>query len=641
MRICFAVTEILGAHRNGGIGTATSHLAIYLASSLHQVTLLNCSDGELSEESAWKHLYRKYGIEVVNLPFHNLQIEPWMSRASVAAFDYLKVREFDVIVYQDWLALAYSSAVAKRCGLAFADTLLVVNTHGSKEWVNDVAGLNADGRSSVIQQYIERRAVELVDALVSPSQYMIHWMRSAGWQLPDNSVVIQNYLRGWRLAGMEFRQKPNKVQPAGHLIYFGRLEHRKGIYLFLDALGRPPLRDKNFRLTFLGREADANSDAIRSWLEKYRSDLLPQVQFLLDRTAEEARDFLVESAGIAVIPSLSDNSPCVIWEAIENGIPFVSTLNGGIPELIPDHEHARILVRPDAEELSQTLYAALEARSWRLPDHRMEPEVVGQTWLAWLQNSVGRRPGTGALAGSRRPLVALLHREGSENLTVVLQDLLLQTTSLFDLAILTAEDEIDHPRPMLARELAPRWLRWTGSLKEGLVAAWSGRDHQPLIVVDSECRLTPNAIENLMRGISAFPQCAITGQSALADPQAEPHETLASRPPRSAPPSGPLAVGVVENVFGDFPVALPPSGLSEEDTRWLPAQASAAWTMLAAWGVAGRDIVALPSVLSVRARPPQTFAASQTSAKIRDEVQSVYMAAIPKELRHIVAAVSP
>ena len=47
----------------------------------------------------------------------------------------------------------------------------------------------------VIVDYMERKSVELADLVVSPSQYLLQWMRADGWNLPQHSYVANNILQ--------------------------------------------------------------------------------------------------------------------------------------------------------------------------------------------------------------------------------------------------------------------------------------------------------------------------------------------------------------------------------------------------------------------------------------------------------------
>src|SRR5262245_13761742 len=331
MQICLAVTEILGAHRNGGIGTATSHLAVLLADAGHDVTLLYSGGDALEIGSVWHGIYHRYKIKVVHLRPLGRPLEPIALRQPVTFFEYLRGVSFDVVIFQDNLGLAQACVLAKRAGIAFARCHLLVIAHGNHEWVLDGAGRLPETRDELLWIETERQSVEFADSLISPSAYLIDWMRQHDWKLPVQTLVIQNYLRGLRIAGVEPPMARRGGPPQRHLVFFGRLEARKGIYLFLEALRDPALNGERFELSFLGREAELGQEQLLAWLGEHRPDLQPLVRFHKDKDVHQALSYLKASGGIAVIPSPADNSPCVIWECIEHAIPFVACNTGGIP----------------------------------------------------------------------------------------------------------------------------------------------------------------------------------------------------------------------------------------------------------------------------------------------------------------------
>jgi glycosyltransferase involved in cell wall biosynthesis len=61
------------------------------------------------------------------------------------------------------------------------------------------------------------------------------------------------------------------------------------------------------------------------------------------KTKGEIAEFMRE-ADLFVLPSIWENLPCVIIEAMASGLPMVSTLTGGIPEIVNDE--VGILVPP-------------------------------------------------------------------------------------------------------------------------------------------------------------------------------------------------------------------------------------------------------------------------------------------------------
>ena len=62
---------------------------------------------------------------------------------------------------------------------------------------------------------------------------------------------------------------------------------------------------------------------------------------------------------LAVIPSLAENSPNVIYEVLERRIPFLASARGGIGELIAAEDHDRVLFEPTAPGVAEALRRAL------------------------------------------------------------------------------------------------------------------------------------------------------------------------------------------------------------------------------------------------------------------------------------------
>jgi len=55
-----------------------------------------------------------------------------------------------------------------------------------------------------------------------------------------------------------------------------------------------------------------------------------------------------------------DNSPCTVYEALAYGIPFLAARSGGVPELIDQADHDRVLFDCTTAALCKSLLRALE-----------------------------------------------------------------------------------------------------------------------------------------------------------------------------------------------------------------------------------------------------------------------------------------
>lgn len=129
-------------------------------------------------------------------------------------------------------------------------------------------------------------------------------------------------------------------------LYLGVLEEHKGINLLIKTFKK--LDSEKFRLKIAGR-------GILSQQTKNISLTMSNVSFEgeFDREIEKK---LFINTDLLIVPSLCfENSPMVIYEAMQNGIPTLASRIGGIPEIITDQENGYLFQTGNPEELKNKL----------------------------------------------------------------------------------------------------------------------------------------------------------------------------------------------------------------------------------------------------------------------------------------------
>lgn len=386
LAICIATHEYQGV-AGGGIGTAFAGLAEALARAGRRVTVL-CT-GAVSPRSGWQEVQeglRARGIEFVMLPDGVAPegCEYWAG-VSYRTFAWLSERNFDVVHFAEWTGLGYWSMAAKRQGVAFGGTRLAVGLHGSSRWVRAMAGSVLQSQEEAMIDHLERCSIEWADAVVGPSLYIVNWVREAGWQLPRDTVVVPNLLPQGSAAS---RSDGASVQ---ELVFFGRLESRKGVVLFCDALdlmvgageGRSPVA-----VTFLGPSAAVGHEDGAAYVRKRAKNWPFQVTLIPDLTSAEALSYLASQGRLAVIPSLGENLPCTVAECVAQGLPFIATAVGGTAELLAQEDAGRVLVEPRATALAYALQAAI-ADGVAPARPRLTAENIAVAWQAWHAERAG------------------------------------------------------------------------------------------------------------------------------------------------------------------------------------------------------------------------------------------------------------
>src|SRR5919204_5565611 len=139
-RVTLVADEILGYVRTGGIGTATTFLALGLARLGHDVDVLYYGpERKIEVAPEWAGLYEDAGVRITIVPVSDAPVEPSyfarMRDVEVA----LRADPPDVVVAQDLGAPAYIALRLKRLGLAFERTSFVAFCHGTRRWVTDVS----------------------------------------------------------------------------------------------------------------------------------------------------------------------------------------------------------------------------------------------------------------------------------------------------------------------------------------------------------------------------------------------------------------------------------------------------------------------------------------------------------------------
>ncbi|WP_176556305.1 glycosyltransferase family 4 protein [Rubellimicrobium rubrum] len=354
--ICLVTGELAGPDYNGGIGTAVRGLALALAREGYQVDILYtrverrtpfCFRGSFEDQV---DLFRQKGIRLICLS-HDGEWNDWLAK-SYQVMLHLQARRYDLVFFNDMHGSGYYSQLARKTASPdFARTPMVVVAHSATQWVME---MNQDPITSVQDVRlveIERRSIELADALISPSAYMLDRYKGYGWTLPDNTVVLPNLLP----KDSRSRRPELRASPVDEIVFFGRLERRKGLWLFCEALNRIKHEMGDLKVTFLGRMTEEEGELTGFPVLKRSAGWPFEVQILHNFDREQAINYLKAGRRVAVMPAAQDNSPCAILECLYEGIPFVASSGSGGQELIAKECWASNLFEPTVEGLSHTL----------------------------------------------------------------------------------------------------------------------------------------------------------------------------------------------------------------------------------------------------------------------------------------------
>jgi O-antigen biosynthesis protein len=574
-RITLVADELRGI-QGGGLGTVFTYLAIALARLGNSVDVLYFGLAPATVEPAWTETYDRWGVTVNVLPPSRAHVEPAHFGRLLDIDSALDASQPEVVIAQDLAGAAYVPLRRRHLGLGFDDTLFVVRCSGTRRWISDAARKVGVHPGALAVTVLEQAALELADVVVAESRYMVDWMRDQGWRLPERTHVIPSVLE-WGATGEPAPQAAvaddNRVQ---RLVFFGRLEERKGIRPFLDALNELDSR------VLAGIELEFLGPATAAWPpQRVRTQLhvpaFRSVRFLeLDR--QDALAHLSDPGTLAVMPSLEDNSPSTVYECLSLGIPFLASRVGGTEELVDARDRDRVLFEPTPEGIRTALQRAL-ADGVRPARAAFADESSLRGWeeiasITPRQRNAGVDPPPVDVivveqeAGSSAPTLAALARTTYAPLRVVLVTAKGPDRDVVTI-VETAETSVDAMRDAgLAATNAP----WVIFLDAGDVPvdAW---------------------VEQLVRAQAASGADVVTCAVELTDGTqrfflGEPH-----------------GLGVISNAYGAVALVRrsllaaastsPPRSLQDPD-----------WRLLAALAASSATIVSVPAVLVRRSRHP-------------------------------------
>lgn len=558
-RVCVVSYDILGPIRNGGIGTAMTATADLLSEAGYDVTILYPS--RYSEDkpiSYWVRHFKDRG-----LCLESLFAEESGPQLSYLIYQWLKARTFDVVHFHDWRGPGYWSFRAKRQGLAFSNTVLVCQIHGQTMWHLQSSSEFISDFSQLEWDYLERASVELADEIFSPSTYMIDWMGSRGWKIPANRLVTANLLP----RSFQYVSYDDHRRRVDELVFFGRLESRKGLELFCSAVDRIlrlglPIK----QVTFLGKEGHVGNDSAAAYLSRVTADWSVPFAIINDRDVFGAREYLSGDGRIAIIASSVENSPYTVLECLAAAIPFVAPRVGGIAELIAISDQDFTLFEPTPGDLARALQAALQNGA-RLARPSVDFRENRLRWLAWHERLLA--PSTDVTSvrttdkgDSRRPQVSVCisHFGRPGFLEIAIRSIMQQTYDSIQLVLVDdASPDLESARYLesIAVDFDRRGWKiirnpaevWTGAARN---IAVQNADGEYVLLMDDDNVARPWEVETFVTAALATGADVLTCQQQPFVGSGDPPDGEAELPIGWMPIGDDIPQAIVSNCLGDL-----------------------------------------------------------------------------------------
>lgn len=501
--VCFVTPELAEFYQNGGIGTATSGLIEALRLAGFRITVFYTgwapSPEDIKTDLRWNSALARLENAGITVSFlrheYKERFTNSLRRTSYACYDFIKAGKFDVVHFNDYNGNGYYSCLAKRAGAALANTRIVTTVHGTKQWAAEADQEPLHSVEQYEQSFLEHAAIANSEICIGVSTHLLSWLRQQGVRLPEKTYLHKN-CHPHIEAGPRGTIPPRGLK---RVIFFGRMDQRKGVDLFIAAAKPFLRRHPDVQVVFCGRFSKIAGEHAAGYILHRLAELPNSIQFQNKLDRNGALKALSMPGTLAVMPSRDENSPCVIVECQTAGIPFLATDVGGTAELISPEDRATVLVPAQAKALSAKLEAIWRSGQPAIQPNRTAAEIA-ETWVTFhmmlaaeAQHPASERAesATGAqdpqiwaedaplvsvcITHYKRPhllpgLIAAIEAQTYPNIEIVLVD-----DGSHDLATEAILDRLEHKapekRPLLVKRIENSYL---GAARNAAAAAASG-----------------------------------------------------------------------------------------------------------------------------------------------------------------------
>ena len=517
-RICIATPEVPGPHGGTGIANACHHLARCLAGWGHDVVVAHASpDARRARVMARAgDAHARLGIAFEPIVPRSRAVTP-LGRVSAPTWTLLEwLRErapaFDVVYFPDRYGLGYGPLLAKSQGTALGATHLVVLAREPTLRPVEAGRAFFSAEHELGWVFMERRSVELADTVVSPGAQLLQWMRDAGYALPERSFVWPDPLPAAVLEEAAAGRAARDGAALEEVVYFGPLDPRAGLELFIDAVERLVRRGRApARVSFLG-DASGGADGLRI-VRRSTRDWPVEVRTLTGLGTGAALAHLARPGRLAVVPSLHDDGAGEAAQCLRAGIPVLAAATAGTLALVAPEDRARVLAAPDHVSLGERI-AHFGCAPLRVPRPGRDLLRSLEVWERWhaqgarFRASAARFEARARRADAETPpvTVCIVHHERPRLLRMAVDSVLAQDYPAVEAVLVddgsegaetaAALDALETGFAGRGWRVIRQENRYVGAARNAAAAAARG---EWLLFLDDDNVLFPEAVSRLVR----------------------------------------------------------------------------------------------------------------------------------------------
>lgn len=210
-----------------------------------------------------------------------------------------------------------------------------------------------------IEEKIKNRVIKTIYNFVFSNSVVIHLSKG----LIESEIIPLNLKNSSMYIvenGIECTNISNSLKKEDsfvRLLFLSNTFPSKGIFVLLEAFKLLSERFDDIKLDIAGMSNKNNDDKIDAFIS---NNLLTQKvkRHRYISTCEKYQ--LLENSDIFVLPTLNDAFPLALLEAMQFGLPVISTFEGGISEIVDEYITGFLVNQNNVQELAEKMKILIE-----------------------------------------------------------------------------------------------------------------------------------------------------------------------------------------------------------------------------------------------------------------------------------------
>ncbi len=325
----------------GGIGSYTDKTARVLAGRGHEVHVLVPGVARLRSETV-------DSVHIHRIPTPSLQPRV-LARAWGVARALRRLGALDIVQASEWGAECWWYSHWSRTPIVTR----LATPHFLIEELNAVPW--SQRRRQSASRWLERSQVRRSARVISPSAALADRVASR-WGIDRTTIAVVP--TGIRSPASDMGTVPAELAGLEYVLYFGRLEQRKGLDTWVDALPAVLRSRPGLHAVFVGEDMGMAGRSFQAKARERCGDAAGRLHFL--PSMSQARLFpIVAAARVVVMPSHWESLANACLEAMALGRAVVATSGSGFDEVITDQVDGFLVPPGDVPALAARVGAVV------------------------------------------------------------------------------------------------------------------------------------------------------------------------------------------------------------------------------------------------------------------------------------------